>query len=400
MMAQAGETTVHREIFLIRQHYPLFGAPALHHCRCCRRHLVAWLSNRLVYLIALVAVLLLFSGCTRVPRYEELQETRAVLPTPAPGVKADGRARFREIFCALVQNQGLSPEQRETECDTLLWRLADEPLQQAESPVPALDPALQVFVVGGAFSDCFGTASIAYRDAVERLSAEGYPVGGLAIGSRSSSEHNARMMAEGLAGTPDGPVMLVGYSKGAVDILYFLANYPDLARRVVAVLSVAGPIRGSEVARQGIWAYDTFLSGAFAQRCDPGDGGVLDSLLPETRLEWLLQHPLPDTVRFYSLVAFTTREHIARALMPTWKILASSDLRNDGQLTIADGIWPGSTLLGYVNSDHWGVAIDIEEELSFLAARPDDRLYPRGLLFEAALRYVAEDLREAVNVVR
>ncbi len=385
---------------MIRLHNPALGSPAHRHSWRGTSHYVDWLCNRLLCLVILATALLLFSGCTRVPRYEELQQTRAVLPTPAPGVKADGRVRFREIFCALVQTQGVSPEQRATECDTLLWRLADEPAQQAESPVPLLDPTLQVFVVGGAFSDCFGTASIAYRDAVERLSAEGYPVAALDIGSRSSSEHNARMIAEGLAETPGGPVMLVGYSKGAVDILYFLANYPDLARRVVAVLSVAGPIRGSEVAKQGLWAYDTFLSGTFAQRCDPGDGGVLDSLLPETRLEWLLQHPLPDTVRFYSLVAFTTREHLARGLMPTWEILASSDLRNDGQLTITDGIWPGSTLLGYVNSDHWGLAIAIEEELSFIAARPDDRLYPRGLLFEAALRYVAEDLRETPDVVR
>lgn len=347
----------------------------------------------------LVGALLLASGCTSVPQYEQLQASPVVLPSPAPGVKADGRARFRDIFCTLAQDKGVSPEQRGAACDRLLWRLTDEPAQQVGAELPPLDPALQVYVVGGAFSDCFGSASIAYRDAVRRLASDGYPVSALAISSRSSSEYNARMMAEGLADAPRGPVVLVGYSKGAVDILYFLANYPDLARRVVAVVSIAGPIWGSEAAADGDWAYDTFFADTFAERCDPGDGGVLDSLLPQTRRDWLRQHPLPDNVRFYTLVGFTTREHIARALLPTWEILASSDLRNDGQLTIADGTWPGSTLLGYVNSDHWGIAIEIEEELSFLAARPDDRLYPRGVLFEAVLRYVAADLQEAGSVV-
>lgn len=338
-------------------------------------------------------VLLSSAGCTSVPQYEEFQATKVVLPAPAPGVTADGRARFRDIFCTLAKNHGVSPEQRGNACEKLLWRLGDEAPLQTSSRLPSLNPALQVFVVGGAFSDCFGPASIAYRDTIARLAGEGYPVGEVAISGRSSAKNNARLIAEGLASAPDGPIVLLGYSKGGVDILHFLADYPEQAGRVVAVVSVAGPILGSEVAEQGDWTYDTFLSGMFADRCDPGDGGVLDSLLPQVRRDWLERNPLPGTVRFYTLVAFATREHIARALWPSWEILAATDSRNDGQLTISEGTWPGSTLLGYANADHWGVAIDIEEELDFLADRPDDIPYPRGSLFEAALRYVSEDLQ-------
>jgi len=343
-------------------------------------------------LVLPVLALLLSNGCTSVPQYEEFQATKAVLPAPAAGVTADGRAHFRDIFCTLAKNHGVSPEQRGNACERLLWRLEDESPLQTSGLLPSLNPALQVFVVGGAFSDCFGPASIAYRDTIARLAGEGYPVGEVAISGRSSAEHNAKMIADGLTSATDGPIVLLGYSKGAVDILRFLADYPEQARRVVAVVSVAGPILGSEVAEQGNWAYDTFLTGIFADRCDPGDGGVLDSLLPLVRRDWLKSHPLPDTVRFYTLLAFATREHIARALWPSWEILAASDPRNDGQLTISEGTWPGSTLLGYANADHWGVAIDIEEELDFLADRPDDTRYPRGALFEAVLRYVSEDL--------
>ena len=34
-------------------------------------------------------------------------------------------------------------------------------------------------------------------------------------------------------------LILLGYSKGATDILYFLVDYPELAKKVTAVMSVA-----------------------------------------------------------------------------------------------------------------------------------------------------------------
>ena len=235
---------------------------------------------------------------------------------------------------------------------------------------------------------------MAFPHAIERLVGEGYPVGTLAISSRSSADYNARMIAEGLAKAPEGPIMLFGYSKGAVDIAHFLVSYPDMARRVVAVVSLAGPLMGSEIAAYGEWAYDSFFADSFASHCDPGDGGVLDSLQSQVRRDWLENHLLPETVRFYTLLAFADRKDMARALRPAWEILASSDPRNDGQVTIREGTWPNSTLLGYANADHWGVATEIEEEFDFLASRPDDIPDPRGVLFEAALRFVSEDLRD------
>jgi hypothetical protein len=308
-------------------------------------------------------------------------------------VVADGRARFREIFCTLAQSQDVPPAQRGIDCERLLWRLADEPAQKTSAALPEVDPQLQFLVVGGAFSDCFGPASVAYRRAIEGLSGQGFRVASVAISGRSSAEHNAIIVAEALAAAPAGPIVLVGYSKGTVDIFHFLIANPELARRVVAVISIAGPILGSEVAERGAWVYDTLLAGALPGRCDPGDRGVVDSLQPQVRRDWLARNPPPRDLRYYSVLAFTTREHIARVLLTSWQILAPIDLRNDGQLTIGEGTIPGSTLLGYANSDHWGVAIDIEEELSFLAGRPDDTPFPRGVLFEAVLRYVSEDLR-------
>ena len=354
----------------------------------------AFLSSLLLVITALWV-----SGCATVPSDAALRATTAVLPSPRQGVQADGRARFRGIFCALADTHGVTQPRSADACEALLWRLADEPATDRDIVPPPLDTRLQVLVVGGAFSDCFGTASIAYRDGITALEASGLNITEVAISGRSSAGYNAKSIAQAMKDIPAGPVVLLGYSKGTVDILVFLADYPELAGRVTAVISVAGPVYGSQLAQRGDWTYDTFLQQAFSGRCDPGDGGVLDSLLPEVRQQWLAKHPLPGNIRFYSLLAFTTSEHIARALGPSWEILAATDPRNDGQITIAEGILPGSTLLGYANTDHWGIAIDIEEELSFMARRDDETPYPRSTMFEALIRYVSDDLREQGGAV-
>ena len=48
----------------------------------------------------------------------------------------------------------------------------------------------------------------------------------------------------------DGPprVVLVGYSKGAPDILEAIVNYPEIRPRVAAVVSAAGAVGGSPLA--------------------------------------------------------------------------------------------------------------------------------------------------------
>jgi hypothetical protein len=191
---------------------------------------------------------------------------------------------------------------------------------------------------------------------------------------------------------PGQRIVLIGYSKGAVDILHFLAEFPDAAQQVAAVVSLAGPILGTPLAERAAWAYDHLLSEAFTGRCDPGDRGLADSMLPDTRREWLAAHPPPADIAYFSIAAFTTRAHLAWALRPSWRLLAGYDRRNDGQVLPADAVIPGSTLLGYANADHWGLAIAVEQELPRLISRPEGNLLPQSVLLEAILRQVSETL--------
>lgn len=98
-----------------------------------------------------------------------------------------------------------------------------------------------------------------------------------------------------------------------------------------------------------------------------------------------------------SLVALPEPDRVSAVLRPGYRRIARLDPCNDGQVVWADAIVPGGTLLGYVNADHWAVALPIVRGappgLRSLAAAPVDRNgFPREVLLEAVVRQVEEAL--------
>jgi hypothetical protein len=127
--------------------------------------------------------------------------------------------------------------------------------------------------------------------------------------------------------------------------------------------------------------------------CTAGDGGAVDSLRPLTRQTWLARNPLPQDLKYYSLVTLPEPERISSVMGTAYKQLAQIDSRNDGQLLFYDQIIPNSTLLAYINADHWALAVPIARSHSFIGSTLVDKNdYPREALLEAILRFVEEDL--------
>ena len=61
-----------------------------------------------------------------------------------------------------------------------------------------------------------------------------------------------------------------------------------------------------------------------------------------------------------------------------------------------DQVVPGSILLGYLNADHWAVAVPINRTHATIASMfVTQNAYPREALLEALLRFVEEDLAAA-----
>lgn len=344
---------------------------------------------------------LLVVACATTPDDRVLRDAPVQFKTVegAPAVR-DGRARFRQVFCATMRSDGLASGD-ERSCDRWLWRFPDESDDRAGPGV--LAPALgrpAIFLVTGAFSECVGEEARPFSAGAARLRAAGGYVETVVVSGRSGPGNNAHQIADAIERAQlgeDQAILLIGYSKGALDVLRFLVDFPVPANRVAAVVSVASPVFGTPVADRADAVYSALLAKLPYGKCPPGDGQVIRSLSPATATQWLAANPLPGRLRYYSLAAFTTRQHVARALVAPWKFLNGVDARNDGQVVAADAVIPGATLLGYANADHWGVAQRVESAHAVFAARPDPEPFPLEQLFLSIVQVVSDDLRNDLD---
>lgn len=64
-----------------------------------------------------------------------------------------------------------------------------------------------------------------------------------------------------------------------------------------------------------------------------------------------------------------------------------------GPMIFYDQVIPGGALIGYLNADHWAIAVPIARRgHRFASLFVDQNAYPREALAEAVLRFVEEDL--------
>jgi hypothetical protein len=343
------------------------------------------------YTCALAMACLTLCGCA--PRLLSF-ETRAaqVMTYPGSPAIADGRKRFRQILCHVTQDQQTSGH-RGVDCEELLWRLDDEgPFELASIP-PSPLPRLRVLIVPGAFEECYPVFGIPFEEEAAEFVRRGHFIRLLPVSGRGSSDQNAGEIASEimrLPRDPSSPIVLLGYSKGAVDILHFVVEYPEIAERVAAVLSVSGAINGSPIADWLSGFYARVFSWMPLPNCPQMDGGVVDSLRHEGQLQWLSSNRLPLHIRYFSLATFARRENIHPLLLFSYDLLSIMDPRNDGYVLWTDQVIPGATLLGYVNLDHYDVALPVRERLNIGGQK--SRHEARMAVFEAMLLTVSEAL--------
>jgi hypothetical protein len=192
--------------------------------------------------------------------------------------------------------------------------------------------------------------------------------------------------------SPDRPLVLLGYSHGISALLEALTD-PEVAARVAAVVSLGGTVNGSPLADRAADAMLDALARLPGLDCRPGERGGLARLRRGERVDWLATRRLPATVRYYSLASFASRERISAILRPSYDALALIDPRNDGQLLFYDQILPESTLLGYLNADHFAIGLPLLRDHPQLAAELDRNAFPRELVLEAIVKYVEDDLQ-------
>jgi dienelactone hydrolase len=351
--------------------------------------------SRLVPAVLAAGVL---GGCASKPLNPYTADTPplTIVPAGLVGVQ-DRRARFREIFCTVLKVRGDTlPDDRP--CEDALTRVGVEP---PATGVPVLlAPSrlrLVAAVVSGFGYDCIGPWLEPPGTVAENLRRSGFDLSQIPVEGLSSSTRNAELIRDALMAMPQEPgpprLVLVGYSKGANDILEALVAYPELRPRVAAFVSVAGAIGGSALANDSEQDKAEILKHFPKSTCTPGDRGAVASLRPTVRQAWLAAHPLPVDVRTYTVATFPRPGRISSILKGSHDKLARIDARNDSQVIFYDEIVPGSALLAYLNADHWAAALPIARSHRTVGSLfVTQNAFPREALAEAILRFVEEDL--------
>ena len=349
-------------------------------------------------IIRLLPILFLLGACAGKPLNPWTADSppQVLVPVADAGI-VDRRGRFREVFCEVLETRSTQwPDYRP--CAEALTRVADEPAGSGE-PVQmgSSHRKLLALIVPGVGWECI-QAWLKLDDSVRSLMASfDFQTELVNVDGLSSSETNARQIRDFIealpAGFDDHRILLIGYSKGAPDILHAVVEYPELKERVAAVISIAGAIGGSPLANEADQKDLDIIRHFPKADCSVGDGGAIDSLRPATRRSWLAHHRLPDEIAYYSLVTYPEPDRISSVLGTTYRKLSRVDARNDSQVLYYDQIIPGSTLLGFMNADHWAIAVPIARNHSFIGSTfVDKNDYPREAMVEAVLRFIEEDM--------
>ena len=358
--------------------------------------------NQLRLPAALVTVFtLLLSACAGTPEAPPPIDTSSaeLLKFIEDNRLTDGRGRFREVFCEVLEEHGQElPDYRP--CEEALTYVGKE--RGATGEPVALGPTREnylLLLVPGLGWNCFEEWLDLSYSVPRHVAQFGYELRVVPVDGLSSTAHNAQMINEYVASLPpadaDRPLILAGYSKGAPDILEAVVTYPELAERVVAVVSLAGSVRGSPLANDATQAQANMLTMVPGSKCEEehGDNDAVVSLRTDIRQQWLTEHTLPAHIRYYSVVTFPDPERVSWVLRNSYLLLGQNEPRNDTQVIIFDQIIPGSTVTAFVNADHWAIAVPISRQHPLLGKTlVDQNDYPREAFLEALLRYLEEDL--------
>jgi len=341
---------------------------------------------------------IIVSACSTAPLspYTEDAPPLILVPASQAGVE-DQRGRFREIFCTVLETRGQTlPDFRP--CDDALTRVGVEPEGTGNSvALGSSKRGLVAMIIPGIGWTCFANwldIKGSARDHVRRF---GYELVITNVDALSSTTTNARQIRDAIMALEmkdTGPnLVLIGYSKGAPDILEAVVSYPEIRERIAAVVSASGAIGGSPLANDATQSQLELLKHWPDAECSSGDGGAVESLRPATRKAWLAENPLPNDFPYYSLVTYPNPERISSILESSYNKLSRVDARNDSQVLFYDQVIPGSTLIAYINADHWALSVPVARTHPTIGSMfADQNNYPREALLEAVLRFVEEEL--------
>jgi hypothetical protein len=312
-----------------------------------------------------------------------------MVTTLADAGVTDLRSRYRAALCRRLPADG-------PRCDDVLVRLTGESAPAPNAPPSDASRRYRVAFIPGLFAECVEALARPFADVIQGLARAGVDAHYFGVSGRGSTAANAERLATALAALPDDPRPLIvfAYSKGLPDLLELALRHPASTARIAAIVSVAGAANGTLLADRHVAAYRRWLSALPVATCDAGTGQELDDLRRDVRLEWWRRHRAAISLPIFLLVTAPRRDRVSPLLAAMYRELAQTEPRNDGMLFWYDQLVSRASLLGYVNADHWSVAIPLSRELRAMDFLCYDDAVPRTLLVQAAIDVVDEALRQ------
>jgi hypothetical protein len=247
----------------------------------------------------------------------------------------------------------------------------------------------RVAFVAGLLAECLEGVARPFGETMDDLARAGFDVYHLFVSGRGGSEKNAAQLARELEALPQDPRPLIvfAYARGLLDVLELVVRYPMAASSIGAIVSVAGAMNGSLLADRLHPVFRAWLASLPSAKCRQADADPMLDLRRQTRLAWWQNHRAGISTPVFALVTAPRPDRVSPILTEPYQELARIEPRNDGQLIWYDQIVPGGSLLGYVNADHWAVAMSMSRALPTLAFLFRDDV-PRTALVEAAIESV------------
>ena len=301
----------------------------------------------------------------------------------------DLRPQFRAAVCARLRGAG------DPDCGDVLTRMGGEGPTDTGA-FPPIDVQLRRYRIGivpGFLAECLDDADRPFAAAEKDLTAQGFAVTYLRTSGRGSVAANAEMLARQIAALPDDPrpFILFAYSKGMPDVLDMLVRFPEAGRQVAAVVGVAGAVHGSPLAERYEALWRATLMGLPLGKCGADEGEGVHDMRKDVRVAWWKAHGHELRTPLYSIVGLPERKRVSPVLATLHSQLSDIDPHNDAQILWTEAVAVPGALLGYVNADHWALAMRLSEAFPTMPDSFVDDL-PRGALLGGAIAVVARDL--------
>lgn len=317
---------------------------------------------------------------------------------------SDKRARYTNLFCQNLALDGAKLGYNK-KCaayfnDGNARAHNNKPLN-IHKPITNKGINIRVAMVGGIFSDCVRDNVNMFSNAKTYIKTSNIPsisnikFSDIKITGYSSSTINANLIANAIGAmkiAKDERLIVVSYSKGTSDMIEALAIYPNLANKIDAHLSIAGVVLGSPLANNKSIFEKIFK--LFNLKCQGPDGKGLQSITTSHREQFLKQHQLPKNVKYYSLIGNASKARTSIALRPLRAQLSLLGINtSDAQVPTNNAVMPSSNVLGFMNADHWAIAMPFDISHPILSKTLVNRnTFPKEIMLSTALELIAQDL--------